>query len=282
MNSRPLTYRCAENSGLEIITPNCFLKPNANFSQFLKPDYKSSQPPNRAEVLKSLDERDAILQDFISIWYIDYLLSLRSLHKNLHQSSFSNKIKINDIVLIKNFDPRYVKSRQHWKLGRVKELILGDDGRIRQVKVLKGRDWEKEQPTIEVHSISHLYPLELSLTHNHVVTDDENYADLITEPIQIIEDDLESLNDIDENPLDNDLAFNEQDNLISGDNEHHVSKGVVPELKDIVSDSQSIELDDIDPNHKEVNKISTHPSGRPVRKVTGKGRPMDDQYIYEL
>ena len=82
--------------------------------------------------------------------------------------------------------------------------------------------------------------------------------------------------------LDNDLAFNEQDNLISGDNEHHVSKGVVPELKDIVSDGQSIELDDIDPNHKEVNKISTHPSGRPVRKVTGKGRPMDDQYIYEL
>ena len=56
------------------------MKPNANFSQFLKPDSKSSQPPSRAEVIKSLDERDAILQDFISIWYTNYLLSLRSLY----------------------------------------------------------------------------------------------------------------------------------------------------------------------------------------------------------
>ena len=65
-------------------------------------------------------------------------------------------------------------------------------------------------------------------------------------------------------------------------NEHHVSQGIVPELKDSVSDSQLIELDGMDPTHKEVNDISIHPSGRPVRKVTGKGRPMDDQYIYEI
>ena len=51
VNSRPLTYRCAENSGLEIITPNCFFKPNgnANFSQLLKPDSKPSQPSSRAK-----------------------------------------------------------------------------------------------------------------------------------------------------------------------------------------------------------------------------------------
>merc|ERR1712179_490146 len=107
-------------------------------------------------------------------------------------------IKINDIVLIKNFDPRYIKSRQHWKLGRVKELIPGDDGKIRQVKVLKGRDWNKESPNIEVHSINHLYPLELSLTHDHVVANNENHAELITEPIQIIEDDLELGDEVDE------------------------------------------------------------------------------------
>ena len=122
----------------------------------------------------------------------------------------------------------------------------------------------------------------MSLTHNPVVADDEDYADLITEPIQIIEDDLESVNEVDENPLENDFAFNKQDKLSRDNNEHHVSKGVVPELKDIVSDGQLIELDDMDPNHKEVNNISTHPSGRPVRKVTSKGRPMDDQYIYEI
>ena len=122
----------------------------------------------------------------------------------------------------------------------------------------------------------------MSLTHNHVVADDEDHADLITEPIQIIEDDLESVNEVDENPLENDFAFNEQDKLNRDNNEHHVSKGVIPELKDIVSDDQLVKLDDTDPNHKEVSNISTHPSGRPVRKVTGKGRPMDDQYIYEI
>ena len=212
------------------------------------------------------------------------MLSLRSLHKDLHQSNFSNKIKINDIVLIKNFDPRYVKSRQHWKLGRVKELIPGDDGRIRQVKVLKGRDWDKEPPNIEVHSISHLYPLELSLTHDHVVANSEDHAELITEPIQIIEDDLELEDEVDENFPENDFAFNEQDKISHNNNneEHHVSQGVVPELKDIVSNNQLIELGGIDPTYKEVNDIPIHPSGRPVRKVTGRGRLMDDQYIYEI
>ena len=72
-----------------------------NFSQLLKPDFKTPQPPSRAEVIKSLDERDTILQDFNYTWYTTYLLSMRSLHKDLHQSYFSNKIKINDIVLIR-------------------------------------------------------------------------------------------------------------------------------------------------------------------------------------
>ena len=75
------------------------MKPNANFSQLLKPDSKQSQPSSRTEDIKSLVERDAILQDFICILYKTYLLSLTSLHKDLHQFNFHNKIKINDIVL---------------------------------------------------------------------------------------------------------------------------------------------------------------------------------------
>ena len=132
-------------------------------------------------------------------------------------------------------------------MGRVKELLTGDDGRIRQVKVLKGRDWDKEPPNIEVHSINHLYPLELSLTHDHVVKNNEDHAELITKPIQIIEDDLEMEHEVDENLPEYDFAFNEQDMHIvnatdpklnyNTNDEHYVSQGVVPlELKDIVSD----------------------------------------------
>ena len=65
--------------------------------------------------------------------------------------------------------------------------------------------------------------------------------------------------------------------------EHYVSQGIVPlELKDIVSNNELIKLDSIDPNYKEVYDIPLYPSGRPVRKVTGKGRPMDEQFIYEI
>ena len=67
--------------------------------------------------------------------------------------------------------------------------------------------------------------------------------------------------------------------------EHCVSQGVVPlEIKDIVSNnSQLIELDGIDPAiSQDDNDIPLHPSGCPVRKITGKGKPMDEQFIYEL
>ena len=92
----------------------------------------------------------------------------------------------------------------------------------------------------------------------------------------------------------NDFAFNEQDMHIvnatdpklnyTTNDEHYISQGVVPlELKDIVSDNNElIELDSIHPTYKEVNDIPLHLSGRPVRKVTGKGKPMDDQFIYEI
>ena len=44
-----------------------------------------------------------------------------------------------------------------------------------------------------------------------------------------------------------------------------------------------IELDGIDPAFsQDDNDILLHPLGRPVRKVTGKGKPMNEQFIYEL
>ena len=38
INQRPLIYRCSSDSDLEVITPNCFLRPNANFGLVLKFD----------------------------------------------------------------------------------------------------------------------------------------------------------------------------------------------------------------------------------------------------
>ena len=72
---------------------------------------------------------------------------------------------MNDIVLIKN----PAKGRHQWRLGRVMELIYGSDNKVRSAKILKGdENWRTKVRKLELHSIGHLYPLELSITHNHV------------------------------------------------------------------------------------------------------------------
>ena len=166
VNCRPLTYRCADDNGLEVITPNKFLNPNAE-SNLILGDPKELLPKSvsRKDLIKSLDVREKIVSQFKDLWYEEYLLSLRSLYKNLYEVNFENKIKENDIVLIKN----PAKGRHQWRLGRVMELIYGSDKKIRSAKILKGdENWMNKTRKLELHSISHLYPLELSITHNHL------------------------------------------------------------------------------------------------------------------
>ena len=94
----------------------------------------------------------------------------------------------------------------------------------------------------------------------------------------------------DEYSKNEDFAFNEQDAIDPDINsnminiEHSVSQDIVPgEKEDIVSnDNQLTNLDIIKPGFSQGIDIQLHPSGRPVRKVTGKGKPLDDQFLYEM
>ena len=54
------------------------------------------------------------------------------------------------------------KPRPFWLLGRVLELVVGRDNKVRSVKLKRG------DGQIQHHSIKHLYPLELSLTHSNI------------------------------------------------------------------------------------------------------------------
>ena len=192
INCRPLTYRCADDNGLEVITPNKFLKSNVE-SNLILSDPKEILPKSvsRKNLIQSLNVREKMVSRFKELWYEQYLLSLRSLYKNLYQDNFENKIKVNDIVLIKN----PAKGRQHWRLGRVIELIFGSDNKVRSAKILKGdEDWRTKERKLELHSISHLYPLELSITHNHVVEPDldSELENLEVEDFSEIAEDTES------------------------------------------------------------------------------------------
>ena len=159
INNRPLTYRCSNDNDLEIITPNSFLRPNTNNNFNFEANIETGidvEPPSRTELIETLEIRDEVLNKFKKLWYEDYLISLRESSRDLHQLEYVNKIKINDVVLIKN----PAKTRPYWLLGRVTELICGEDGKVRIVKLKRG---DGENVT---HSIKHLYPMELSVTHD--------------------------------------------------------------------------------------------------------------------
>ena len=158
--SRPLTYRCSSDSNLEIITPNCFLRPNVNVGLILKMDDQDvlkADPSSRSGIIKSIEDRDAMLSKFRELWYQDYSLSLREQCRDLHKINFQNKIDFDDVVLGKNS----AKTRPFWLLGSVLELKMGIDNKVRSVKV------KRDGGSVQIHSIKLLYPLELSLNHAH-------------------------------------------------------------------------------------------------------------------
>ena len=154
INSRPLTYR-SSTANLEFITPNSFLKLHGNSALILRKEeedvWQEEQDPSSLE--RTLDVQGEIINNFKSLWYDNYLLSLREHSRNVYQSKWENRIKVGDIVLIKAIN----KARPFWMMGKVLELVIGFDNKVRSVKLKQGNG------AIEYHSISNLYPMEISV-----------------------------------------------------------------------------------------------------------------------
>ncbi|KAL7630818.1 UNVERIFIED_CONTAM: hypothetical protein RMT77_018969 [Armadillidium vulgare] len=155
INSRPLTYR-SEFSDIEIITPNSFLRLNCNSSLILRGESENVwKETNQNKLEQTLDTQEELFNKFKQLWYQEYLLSLRESMTKIYELSWDNIIKVNDIVLIKS----EIKPRPFWMTGRVLELVIGHDNKIRSVKV------KQSNGQIGHHSINNLYPLEMSLSH---------------------------------------------------------------------------------------------------------------------
>jgi len=158
VNSRPLTY--ADNEG-NFITPNDFLKTHPGGTLLLDGDAGADiQVPTREGLVKALEERDHMLSDVMEKWTEQYLLSLRESSRDIYQVEWSEKIAVDDIVLISS----PIKTRPHWTMGRVVQLLPGPDGRTRTVRICRPDRSEG------VYAISLLYPLEL--TASPVCVDD--------------------------------------------------------------------------------------------------------------
>ena len=158
VNSRPLTYRSnSDLKEIQAITPNSFLKLNYCSSLVIRMDDDDmwKDDPSAETLSNTLNLQEETFELFRKLWHEDYLISLREHATKLYQSKWADKVKVDDIVLIKHPN----KIRPYWSLGRVTKLIYGDDDHVRSVEVLvKGE-------TV-LHSINHLYPMELSVTHS--------------------------------------------------------------------------------------------------------------------
>ena len=107
--------------------------------------------------MNTWEKREELLAKIKDMWHEEYLFSLREECRDLHKTDFYNKINVSDIILVKN----PAKSRSRRILDRVVELICGSNQKFRSEWIKRG------DGSVEIHSLSHLYPLELSLTHNY-------------------------------------------------------------------------------------------------------------------
>ena len=313
-NNRPLTYRCANDDTLEVLTPNRFLNPNLETNLIFKdPKQVMPQSMSRKELITSLNIRDKMVEHFRRLWHEDYLLSLNCLYKDLHEAKFVNRIKIDDIVLIK--PP--AKSRQHWSLGLVIEVIPGPNGKIRSAKLLSGdANNENGERKLKSHSLNHLYPLELNVTHNHcpkelneVLSDlgsqnidlDNEFIDLLSSGVEEIggnSEDLEQSDDSFARADNNDNLIQSDVNRISG-NPDTVQSGdsltsvvpdntLVPEyeshadylLSNLLANQEALLDSRSEPDFDVLYDAPIAATSRRSRRIVAQRRLLDDQFVW--
>jgi len=159
VNNRPLTYY-ESDPNFACICPNSFLISSAASRGTLL----LSGAPTRKDLIKTLERRDDTLDAMKERWTDEYLLGLREASREMYEADWEDQIKLGEVVLISAPN----KSRTHWQLGKVIELLPGQDHKIRTVKL---RRHDKSEG---VYSIKNLYPLE--------IRSDEEVQNIANEP----------------------------------------------------------------------------------------------------
>ena len=124
VNSRPLTVDTLGDETMEALTPNHLLTMK---SKVVLP------PPGvfqKAEMYCKRRWRAVkyLANEFWNRWRKEYLVSLQSRHK---WKDIQRNMELDDIVLLK--EPNM--QRNQWPLGRIVDVLPGNDGLVRTVKV---------------------------------------------------------------------------------------------------------------------------------------------------
>ena len=80
-----------------------FLRPSLNTDIVLNTeDVWDGNLPKKSNILNTLRLRDDMLNKFKDIWNQEHLLSLRETCRYIYETDFSNKIKVDQVILVKN------------------------------------------------------------------------------------------------------------------------------------------------------------------------------------
>ena len=76
---------------------------NYNSSLILRSDEEDVWQEDQAQhsLERTLEKQEKLMENFKKLWYEKYLLSLRECSRNVYQTSWENRAKVDDIVLIK-------------------------------------------------------------------------------------------------------------------------------------------------------------------------------------
>ncbi|XP_037774346.1 uncharacterized protein LOC119570828 [Penaeus monodon] len=126
VNSRPLTLDSINSiENLDPLTPNHLLTMKSKVvlpppGNFQNNDLYSRKRWRRVQYLANV---------FWSRWKKEFLQSLQSRDKWIKPR---RNVKIGDIVIVKDQN----ETRNHWKMGRVSEVICDEDGHVRKTKIM--------------------------------------------------------------------------------------------------------------------------------------------------
>ena len=147
VNSRPITYIFDNQNIVDPLTPAHFLVGH-RLTLLPKSDCKTES--SRSNILEKWKHRQTILEHFWKRFYKEYTLQLKTaMYTKIPKDTA--EFKIDDVVLVHQDHP----NRCNWKLGRIIELFVGRDQKIRSAKVQLGNKEIIKRP------IQRLYNLEV-------------------------------------------------------------------------------------------------------------------------
>ena len=154
INCRPLTFVYDDCEGLSYaLTPSHLLYGRRMASSPCSGHYEIVST-NDSLTRRSRNQKH-VLNQIISCWRKDYLLSLREV-RGIKRAGSGCTIKVGDIVILKDESVK----RLFWKLARVIQLLKGSDGIARAALINVSN--EGGPPRILKRSTRHLIPIEVN------------------------------------------------------------------------------------------------------------------------